>query len=68
MFLLLFFLLWYEGAISFTVQFVSWTYKYYDTRQVNKVILKHNLDSRYLHQNNKARPTYQRHPLFLQTK
>ena len=35
---------------------------------MNKVILKHNLDSRYLHQNNKARPTYQRHPLFLQTK
>ena len=30
MFLLLFFLLWYVGAISLTVQFVSWTYKYYN--------------------------------------
>lgn len=29
-----------------------------------KVILKHNLDSRYLHQNIKARPTYRASPYF----
>ena len=60
------------GAISLTVQFALWTYKWYNitwnrSRHINIVNIRHNLDWRYLHQNNKARPTYQRHPVFVQT-